>query len=64
MLKFGFQVQDKISGFAGILTARVEYDTGRIQWLVTPQGLTPDGASVSPEWFNEQRLINQEEQKE
>jgi hypothetical protein len=53
--KLGDKLRDKITGFTGINTGRVQYLTGCIQYLLVPRGETenklPDG-----EWFDEGRL--------
>jgi len=50
MIKLGQKVKDKITGFTGIATARVEYLNGCVQFCVKPQmvktGLMPDGAYI------------------
>ena len=47
---------DRISGFIGMVTARTEYLSGRVQICLTPQDLTKDGNLFKPEWFDEQQL--------
>jgi hypothetical protein len=46
---------DRVTGFSGVATGRVEYLTGCNQLLLSP-GLGPDGALRNAEWFDEQRL--------
>lgn len=50
----GKKVRDKITGFTGTVTGRVEYITGCNQLLVAPV-VKDDGALVSSEWLDEQR---------
>jgi len=49
------QVEDRITGFAGTLTGRVEYSTGCRQYLVTP-AVDEKGKMQDAEWFDEDRL--------
>ena len=54
MTKLGATYRDKITGFCGVATGRVEYITGCNQVLLAPAS---DGNTFkSPEWFDEQRL--------
>jgi len=55
MAQLGQTVTDKITGFAGIVTGRVEYISGCNQCLVTPR-VGADGAFKEAQWFDEQRL--------
>jgi hypothetical protein len=50
----GRKVKDKVTGFAGIATARTEYMNGCVRVLVEAK-CNKDGKSPS-EWFDEQRL--------
>lgn len=47
MIKLGQKVKDKVTGFEGITTARVEYLNGCIQFCVKPKvsddGKMPEG---------------------
>lgn len=47
--QLGVTVTDRISGFTGIVTGRVEYISGCNQLLVTPK------AGKDAAWFDEQR---------
>ena len=51
----GSGVRDKITGFSGVATGRVEYLTGCHQVLITPQ-CKPGGEFQEPRWFDEQRV--------
>ncbi len=37
MIKLGSKVKDKVSGFTGIATAKVEYLNGCIQYCINPK---------------------------
>lgn len=52
--KLGTTVVDKITGFRGVVTGRVEYISGCNQLLVTPKS-DKDGALNEAQWFDEQR---------
>lgn len=54
MIRLGEEVRDKITGFAGVATARSEFENGCIRYLVTSRELK-DGKVVD-DWFDEQRL--------
>ncbi len=50
--KMGEVVEDKITGFSGIVTGHVKYVTGCIQYLVQPP-VTKDGSWREPMWIDE-----------
>ncbi len=50
----GRKVRDKVTGFTGMVTGRVEYLTGCNQLLVAPK-VKHDGSLVDSAWFDEQR---------
>lgn len=52
MIALGNHMQEKITGFKGIATARAEYLTGCVQILVEPQYGRPGRG----EWIDELRL--------
>jgi hypothetical protein len=52
--KLGHKYRDKISGFVGTATGRVEYISGCNQLLLCPAA--KEGALSPSEWFDEQRL--------
>ena len=54
-LKLGMQVEDKITGFKGTLTAKAEYITGCTQYLVSPR-VDKDGKHVDGRWIDDERL--------
>jgi hypothetical protein len=51
----GHKVRDKVTGFTGIVTGRVEYITGCNQCLVAP-AVGSDGRLADSVWLDEQRL--------
>lgn len=55
MFKFemGAKMRDKITGFAGVITARAEYPNGYFQYRL--EAITSTGALAEP-WFEETRL--------
>lgn len=55
MIKLGCTAEDKVTGFRGVVTGRVEYLTGCNQVLLTPK-VDKDGKSVDGAWFDEQRV--------
>jgi len=52
----GRKGKDKITGFSGTITGRVEYLTGCNQFLIVPGTPKPDGTLIDPVWFDEQRI--------
>lgn len=52
----GAKVKDRISGFEGIASAKVEYLTGCTQIGVMPVGLTAEGKTKEWQYFDWQRL--------
>lgn len=54
MLKLGWTAKDKITGFQGVITGRVEYLTGRNQILLAPP-VDEKGSPRDARWFDEQR---------
>lgn len=54
MIELGQEVQDKITGFRGIVTGRVDYLTGCRQLLIAPP-LKSDGRMAESVWLDEQR---------
>ena len=51
----GDQVRDRVTGFSGIVTGRVEYTTGCRQYLVQPR--CKDSDWVEAHWLDEDRLM-------
>ena len=54
--KLNNHVEDKVTGFSGIILARSEYSTGCLQYGVTPTDLNKDGDLKEWQWFDESRL--------
>lgn len=56
--KFGLgdQVKDRVSGFTGIVTGRIEYFTGCLAYQVTPEALNKDGEPHKSSVLNENGL--------
>lgn len=55
MITLGKQVQDTVTRFKGIATARIEYLDGRVQYAVEPE--TKDGSMPDAAWIERTRLI-------
>lgn len=55
-MELGITVQDRITGFRGIVTGFVQYLSGCNQALVVP-AVAPDGALRDSQWFDVQRLV-------
>lgn len=53
----GLTVEDRTTGFKGIVTGRVEYLTGCNQCLVVPKMGAKETKKPDGEWFDEQRLV-------
>lgn len=51
----GDKVQDKVTGFKGIVTTRSEFINGCIRYGVQSQDLK-EGKTIDPEWFDERQL--------
>lgn len=56
-IKLGMEAKDQLTGFEGIVTARIDYLTGCVQYKVTPKSLSKDGKPEDGEWLDESRLI-------
>lgn len=54
-MKLGDEVRDKISGFTGIATARLEYLNGCVRWQVTTQ-ILHDSKPIDGQYFDEEQL--------
>lgn len=52
MLKLGDIAKDKISGFTGVVVARIDYLTGCTQYRLQPQSLH-EGKPVDGFWFDD-----------
>lgn len=51
--KLGFKFKDRVSGFEGVATGRLEYMTGCHQLLLVPPA--KDGEWKDGQWIDEQR---------
>ena len=56
MVKLGQMVQDRMTGFKGIVMARTEYLNGCVQVLVQPKGCDKEGKPKESQWMDEQRF--------
>lgn len=54
-MSLGAHVEEKVTGFRGVVMGRVEYLTGCAQVLVQPKA-KEDGSWVEPRWFDETRV--------
>ena len=54
-IKLGNKVRDKVTGYEGIATARVEYLNGCVQYCVKPK-VGSDGKMPDPEYIDIQQL--------
>lgn len=54
-IDLGYKVQDRITGFTGIVTGLVDYITGCTQALVTGP-VKPDGCMGESHWIDRERL--------
>lgn len=55
--KLGDYVQDRLTGFAGLILVKVEYLYGETRYGVQPQQLCSDGTTIPVEYFNGTQLI-------
>jgi len=56
-IKLGDKVRDPVTGFCGTVTARAEYLSGCVQFMVEPSKVGQDGKPITEVWFDEQRLV-------
>lgn len=54
-ITLGKKVKDKVTGYEGIATARVEYLNGCVQYCVKPK-VGADGKMPDPEYIDVQQL--------
>ena len=59
MFKFnlGDELKDEISGFKGIVVARIEYLTGCEQYQLQPRGLNKEKLPWTSKWFDVEQII-------
>lgn len=55
MKNFGKKAKDKVTGFKGIITARIDYMYGCAQYCLTPE-IDKEGKKKEGEWFDEGRI--------
>ena len=55
-LEFGMEAEDVVTGFAGIITAKVEYLNGCTQFCLKPKGTKPDGDPKEGHYFDENQV--------
>ena len=55
-LELGQKVRDRISGFKGVVMARVEYITGCHQYAICPQKVEKDGGLPVWDYLDDDRL--------
>lgn len=53
--KLGSRLRDKVSGFVGIASSRIEYLSGCVQYCLVP-GVDKDGKYVDGHYIDVQRL--------
>lgn len=56
MIELGKKAIDKITGFSGIITSRVQYLTGCDQYGITPKMQKKDTEVKRTEYFDEGRI--------
>ena len=54
MIKLGQKVRDKVTGFEGMATAKVEYLNGCVQLCVKPKAI--DGKMLEGEYIDDSQL--------
>lgn len=52
MIHLGVEAKDMITGFSGIVTARVEYLNGCIQCCIKPKKVNKNGEMIDGEYFD------------
>lgn len=55
-IQLGGRVKDRVSGFAGIATARTTFLNGCVRVCVDAEKVNKDGSVPSGLWFDEQQL--------
>jgi hypothetical protein len=56
MIRLGATAEDRITGFRGVITGRVNYVSGCNQSLLVPK-VDKDGKVLEGQWFDDQRLL-------
>jgi len=54
-------VEDVVTGFKGIIMAVTEYNTGCVQYGISPRKMTDDGKVPEWIWLDGSRLISTED---
>jgi len=54
--ELGMEAEDVVTGLTGIITAKVEYLTGCIQFCLKPKGIKPDGDTKEGHYIDENQL--------
>jgi hypothetical protein len=55
MFTLGQRLRDRVSGFEGIATGRLQYLNGCVQYLLRPK-IGADGKTIDGEWFDDQQI--------
>ncbi len=55
--ELGESAKDVITGFSGVIMARIEYFTGCNQYAISPTKLTIEGKKPEWEYFDENRVV-------
>lgn len=56
MFKLGDLLKDRITGFKGVATARVEFLNGCVRFCLTPEKLNKDSKPAEGEYFDVQQI--------
>lgn len=56
MIKLGARAKDRITGFEGVITARIEYLNGCVQYCIKPTKLQKDGQPIEGLYFDSQQV--------
>lgn len=54
-MKLGDVVRDKISGFSGVATCRLDYLNGCVRWAVSPR-ILHEAKPVDAQYFDDEQL--------
>ena len=55
-IELGSEVEDKITGFKGVVIGRTEWRYGCVAYMVAPKKLTKEGKRQEADFFDEDRL--------
>lgn len=55
-LTLGVEARDKITGFTGIVTSKIDYLTRCTQWALTPKAREDDSKLQDSHWFDTERM--------